>query len=386
MTMMTGTSGLGTARTIYADRGKIARMLSSQGKQIMGYYCSYPPLEMITAMDFVPFRIQGSMDEPITKADSRLPTIVCPIIRSSLDLALKGKYDFISGFVGAHSCDCQEKFCRIMEYSMDLSFFHYIDMPHVLHNISFDHFKEKLNIFQANMEKYTGRKMDLNRLNTEIHLHNLQRALVRELYDLQKHDPPLLSGSEILQIMISLMCLPVEEGFIMLKEIIEEVKARTDGPVAKKARLMIWGSPMTETGLIDMIEGLDANVVMDDMCVGSRHFFPDVAVTEDPMDAIARRYLGEIKCPRTFRESTTSFENDLIDRFGYLRDFAVNWKVDGVILQSVRYCDSHGYELPALKGFLKKLNLPAIYLEHDYTKSAAAPLKTRVEAFLETIS
>jgi benzoyl-CoA reductase subunit C len=377
--------GLDRAKEIYQDRGLRARALKDEGKSIMGYYCSYPPIEMITAMDFVPFRVQGSMKEPITKADSSIPTIVCPIIRSSLDLALKGKYDFLEGFVAAHSCDCQEKFCRIWDHEIALPFNHHIDMPHVIRDNSFDQFKDKLNIFKKALESHTGKTMDPERVKDEVRIHNRQRALVRNLYELRKEDPPLISGSEILEIMIALMCLPIEEGSEMVEEIIDEVKTREDGPGDKNTRLMLWGSPLTETNLIEMIESLDAHIVMDDMCVGSRHFWSDVKVTDDPLDGIAKRYLSDINCPRTFRESAASFEAEMESRFGYLKAFAKDWKVDGVLLQSVKYCDTHGYEVPALKTFFEKMGIPAMYLEHEYTMVAEAQLKNRVEAFLELL-
>ncbi len=378
--------GFAKARKIYEDRGLRARELKAEGKKIMGYYCSYPPLELITGMDFVPFRVQGSINEAITKADSSIPTIVCPIIRSSLDMAMKGKYDFMEGFVTAHSCDCQEKFCRIWEHELKLPFHHYIDMPHVVRENSFEQFKEKLIMFQKAMEAYTGRALDRERIQQEIRVHNRQRALVRKLYDLRKENPPLLSGAENLEIMIALMCMPIEEGSIMLEEIIQEALSRGNGPGEKDTRLMLWGSPLTETNLIQMIESLNAHVVMDDICVGTRHYWADVEATSDPMDGIVKRYLSEIKCPRTFRESSSTFEEEMESRFGYLKDFARDWHVDGILLQSVKYCDTHGYEVPALKAYFEKIGLPAMYLEHEYTMAAEAQLKNRVEAFLEIIA
>ena len=145
-----------------------------------------------------------------------------------------------------------------------------------------------------------------------------------------------------------------------------------------------------DTALIEMIESVGANVVMDDTCVGSRAYWPDVELTDDPLDGLAYRYLVELKCPRTFREATfgeTKKDNivDLESRFGYIRDYAKEWDVNGVILQSVRYCDIHGYEVPALKDYLDHIGLPNIYLEHDYSEAALAPLRTRVQAFLEVI-
>ena len=76
---------------------------------------------------------------------------------------------------------------------------------------------------------------------------------------------------------------------------------------------------------------------------------------------------------------------DLESRFGYLRDYAKEWDVKGVILQSLRYCDTHGYEVPGIKDYLDNIGLPNIYLEHDYSEAALAPLRTRVQAFLEML-
>ena len=203
-------------------------------------------------------------------------------------------------------------------------------------------------------------------------------------------NPPLISGTETLQVLVALMSLPVEEGSRLLKEVIDEIRARTNGPAKKSARLLVWGPVIHETPLIEMIENLDANVVMDDTCVGSRAYFDDVKLTEDPIDGLAHHYLVDINCPRTFREGSRgkakgNHTTDLDIRFGYLGRFAREWKVDGIILQSVRYCDSHGYELPAIKEFLDRANLPCMYLEHMNTGSGLAPLKTRVQAFLEII-
>ena len=70
--------------TLYQDYGKRARELNSEGKKLVGYVCSFVPIELITAAGCVPFRIRGDISEPITKGDTLLETIVCPFIRSCL--------------------------------------------------------------------------------------------------------------------------------------------------------------------------------------------------------------------------------------------------------------------------------------------------------------
>lgn len=382
--------GLARAGAIYHDRSRRARQLKAQGQRVIGYFCAYPVLEMMTALELVPYRILGDAEEPITKADACMPTMVCPFVRSALDLGLKKKYDFFDGVVMAHSCDVAEKMAHIWNTYLRPSYFHFIDTPHTVQQSALDQHQELLKGFQKTLESFAEKELSLEKLRQAINIHNRQRALVRELYGLRKPDPPLISGGETLKVMVALMSLPVAEGNELLGQVISEVKERPGGPKPKPARLLVWGSILDNTALIDMMEQLEANLVMDDTCVGSRFYWPDVAPTKDPLEGLAHRYLVGLKCPRTFRgtvsgEARKDYRQDLESRFGYLKDYIKEWNINGVILQSMRYCDSHGYEVPAVKDYLSGIGLPSIYLEYDYSQAAPAQLKTRVQAFLELI-
>ena len=383
--------GLAKAREVYQDRPRRVLELRTEGKKIVGYLCIYPVLEMMTALDIVPYRIFGDMREPITKADTYLPTVVCPFLRSCLDLGLKGRYDFLDGIITSHICDVGASIGGLWNYAVQTPFSHHIDTPHTLHETSLKQQKALLVNLKEALEGFAGRKITTEALRDAIRVHNEQRALVRELYELKKSDPPLISGAETIQVIKANESLPVKEGNQLLREVISEVKDRKDGPQKKSARLLVWGSILDDTALMEMIEGLDANVVMDDTCVGSRPYFAGVEITGDPLDGLAYHYLVDIKCPRTFRTNSymdvrKDYMKDLEGRFGYLRDFAGDWKADGVIVQSVRYCDTHGYEVPGIRDYLDSVGVPSIYLEHDYTEGALAPLRTRVQGFLEIIS
>ena len=382
--------GLARVQEIYQDRPQRVKELKAEGKRVMGYLCIYPVVEMMTALDLVPYRIFGDMREPITKADTYLATVVCPFLRSLLDLGLKGKLDFLDGMVMAHICDVGAQMMSLWNHYVKTPYSHFIDTPHTDHKAAQEQHKRLLKDFQKSLESFTGKELSPGRLKEAIEAHNQQRALVRELYDLRKPDPPLISGTETLQVMIALMSLPVEEGSELLREVINEVKERKDGPLKKSARLLVWGPVIDDTALIEMIESLDANVVTDDMCVGSRAYFADVRLTDDPLDGLAYRYLVELKCPRTFKQSvfgeaSKDYMTDLKSRFSYLGDYAKDWKANGVVLEALRYCDSHGYEVPVLRDYLTSIGLPSIYLEHDYSEAALAPLRTRVQGFLEII-
>ena len=384
------TTGLSRVKEINQNRSQRVKDLKAEGKTVIGYLCIYPVLEMITAFDMIPYRIFGDMDEPITDADDYMPSIVCPFLRSILDLGLKGKYDFLDGAVMAHICDVGARTAHLWDVAVKTPYSHFLDIPHTNRENSRERLKELLVDFQKSLESFTGREMSPDKLRESVKKHNEQRTLVRELYDLKRPDPPLISGTETLQVMKALMSLPVEEGNALLMEVLTEVKERVNPVPEKPARLLVWGPVIDDVAFIEMIESLDASVVMDDTCVGSRAFFPDVPITDDPLDGLAYHYLEDIKCPRTLRDSnvdgtTKGYNADLETRFGYVGDFARYWNVNGVILQALRYCDSHGYEIPQIKDYLNNIGLPNIYLEHDYSKAALGPLMTRIQAFTEII-
>ena len=79
-----------------------------------------------------------------------------------------------------------------------------------------------------------------------------------------KPRPPLISGTETLRLIVALMSIPVEEGNELLKQVLQEVRERQNGPQQQSARLLVWGSIIDDIALVEMIEGLGANVVIDD--------------------------------------------------------------------------------------------------------------------------
>ncbi len=382
--------GLARVHEIYNHRDQRVKELKVNGKKIMGYVCLYPVTELVTAAGMIPYRIFGDMTEPITKADAHMASVVCPFMRSCLDIGMKGRYDFLDGVLFAHVCDVACMLPGMWRQSVPNSFTHFLDTPHTTHRSAREHFRDLVSDFRKTIEEYINQPLSDEMIKQAIALHNRQRAMVRELYELKKSDPPKISGVDTLKVLISLMSLPIAEGNELLKEVLDDVKNRSIAVMKKPARLLVWGSVIDDTALFDMIENLEANVVIDDTCVGSRAYFSDVPVTSDPLDGLAEYYLVALKCPRTLHDPVLNgnkkdYQKDIENRFGYLRDYVKDWQVNGAVLQSVRYCDCHGYEVPSVKDYLENLGIPSIYIEHDYSKSALAPLRTRIQGLTEII-
>jgi len=379
--------GLAKMEQLYRNRSARAKELRSEGKKIVGYFCCLTPVELLTAADLVPYRIMGGGQEALVKADAHLETIACPYTRSCLDLALRGEYDFLDGFVMSHGCDNLVNLYGIWKHHTKPPYAHFINTPHTVSQPSHDFFAAELGAFKTSLERLVGRELTSESLNKAIELHNENRALVRELFQLRNQDPPLLSGSEVTKTMVAVLTLPVKESSSLLRDVIKDATKRKEGPKKERARLVIYGSEMDSAELIEMIEECGANVVMDDLSIGSRPFWHDVEVTDTPLRSISDRYLDKITCPRLFKAPPDgTHESDLENRFGHIRDYARDYAADGVILHTIMYCDCFAFDLPDVREFLEKEGLPTLDIEDEYIGTNLPRLKTRVEAFLEMIS
>jgi len=377
--------GLSLVEKYYQDYGSRAGELKGEGKQIMGYLCAFVPLEMLTAAGFIPFRIIGDVNEPITKADAEMETIVCPLVRSCFDMWLKGRYKFLDGIVIPHACDSICRTYQIWQYTLNLPYSHFINMPHTTDDSSLKFYKVELETFRKSLGEFVGREISDQSLKEATQLYNQNRAKVRELYNLRKSSPPLISGVELAKTLIAAVSLPVDEATALIGDVIDEVKQRQPLSAPKSARLMVFGAQIDNVAFIELVEESGAWVVADDLCPGARESLTDVTPTADPIDGIAERYLRKIYCGRTYRERKGSYEDYMEERFGHLAAAIKDFKVDGVVLYIYKYCDPFGFEVPEIKSYIESKGVPVLYVEDEYSMSTIGRLRTRVQAFLEML-
>jgi len=378
---------LNTVERYYKDYGLRAKELKKEGKKIIGYVCSFVPLEIISASGCIPFRVRGNIHEPITTGDTLLETIVCPYYRSCFDLSVKQKYNFLSGMVIPHGCDSMVRSYSAWSYSLPYSYFHFVNIPTVCDESSFEFFSAELNTFRKSLGKFTGKEITNDDLAQAIRIYNENRDKVRALYEFRKVDPPLISGKELTMVLTIGSSLPIGESIALFDQVLAEIGQRGKSPINKGPRIFIDGACIDNIELIKLVEELGGNVVADTICNGARDYFPQTDVGRDPIDALAHRYLDKINCPKTYRENKTgTFEGDIASRFGDIGAYAREFKVDGAILYVYKYCDPFGFEVPARKAYYKSINIPLLHLEDVYSAGTISQLRTRVQAFLEMIS
>jgi len=369
---------------LYNERGSRAKELHNAGEKVIGYFCCFVPDEIITALGMIPYRIQGSQSDPIDEADALLEPMACPFARSCFNMALKGEYDFLDGFVAPHSCDTIERMYHIWHSNKPAPFNHMINVPHMLGPSSSEFYKNELQYFIHRLEEFAGRKLDNAKLKDAIKLYNRRRALLRELYDLRKENPPRVTGTEITKVLVAGMGIPGAEHIALVEALIDEVKKRPAPKPSGLPRIFLWGNEIDDAAFITLVEECGAHVVMDDLCTGTRAFWENTPETADPLDGLTARYIGT-HCPRSLSPQVGLRKEDLENRFGYMREFIAQWKASGAIFYIVRYCDTCELEGPDLREYLTALKLPVLMIEDDYSTSTIGQLRTRIQAFLEMI-
>ena len=370
----------------YSQYGLRAKELKGTGKKVVGYLSALGPVEIMTAAGVVPFRLKGNVSEVITKGDAFMETIVCPFVRNVFDAAVKGKFSFLDGMVLPHQCDSIDRTNEVWSYNLNLPYWHYLNLPHVTDDPSVEFTKELYRVFIGTLEKLTGQKITDEAIAKAVESHNENRRLMRDLYALRKTNPPLISGAEVMKVLVAAMSLPVEESSALVQAITKEVKQRTAKSDGKSARIMLIGDQIDDVAIIDAIEGAGASMVMDDLSIGAKMYWGDVDVTSDPVQGIAERYLRKLKIPTTFVGSKDTYQEILEERYGHMKTFISDFKVNGAILFIYKYCDPYGFEIPAMKSFIESTGTPVLYLEDEYSISTLARVKTRIEAFLEMIA
>ena len=88
------------------------KAMKDSGKQVVGLFCSFVPLELVYAAGLVPVGLCACTEEPIPAAEAHLPKNLCPLIKASYGFAVTDTcpYFYFSDLVvGETTCDGKKK-------------------------------------------------------------------------------------------------------------------------------------------------------------------------------------------------------------------------------------------------------------------------------------
>lgn len=356
----------------------------SAGKHVVGYTCSYIPDEILHAAGILPVRLRGLEAVATTIGDTYFGPFICSFPKCLLQLVGEGKYNFLDGAIVTPGCDsmrrldeCWRKCSDDHAGTLPGFFFHY-GVPHKVTSYSIDWFVDETKRLIQAIEAHFGVAITEEELRRSIATYNTGRSLQEKLETLRIRKAAAISGADTLAVILAGTTIPREIYNDLLGSYLDEIQSRVDEPT-DKLRLMFVGSVNDDVELVKVIEGDRAIVVADNLCFGSRSSADLVDEQGDPVEALAKRYLSHSECPRMFGGYKT--------RLGILRDKCEKAKVDGVILQNIRFCDLHGSENGLFERDLEAAGIPCIRIEREYGPLVEkGRIKMRIDAFLETLA
>jgi len=182
----------------------------------------------------------------------------------------------------------------------------------------------------------------------------------------------------MLAVTVAGSAMPQEVYNRLLSELLDDVR-KTDGRSGYRARLMVMGGELDNPEYIQVIEDQGGLVVTDTLCFGSRTLWEDVDESAgDPLTALAQYYVADRpSCARMFSEYRR--------RVDYAQKMIRDFRVDGVVYQRLSFCDTWGFEEYSVTNDFKEAQIPLLCMDREYVLSGIGQLKTRVQAFLETL-
>jgi benzoyl-CoA reductase subunit C len=360
------------SRTQYLDSAK------ARGIKAIGYLCSFVPPELMTAAGFLPVRITGDPLLDGGKASEYIEPNLCPYIRNCFELMLGKKYQGLDGVVLPAACDAVERIYGILSFQEAYEFLHFIHVPHTVTPSAIGFYRKELEIFVRKMEISFGVSISREKIGKAIDLHNENKEWVRKFYELGKEDPQM-NGGDMAKLLILGMSLSAVDYNRLLKSLYPSLSSgrKKEHPLRPLPRILLGGCITDNPSLIQLIEDCRARVVVDDTCIGTKTYF-NLVQGGDPLEALTDAYFTRFLCPRTYR--TPGKEG-----FAHLLHFISEFKIDGVIFYYLKSCDPHGFDYPLILDILRERNIPLLRIEDDYRLANQEALKTRIEAFVESI-
>jgi benzoyl-CoA reductase/2-hydroxyglutaryl-CoA dehydratase subunit BcrC/BadD/HgdB len=351
------------------SKGRRLKDAATQGKKIIGYFCTYTPVEIIHASGFLPVRIWGGVGK-VEKAYSLVPNFICPYMRLSLEGALNNEFSFLTGIVQGYTCDVACGLVNIWKENFELKLCHSLPLP-------YNDSQDSRMFLQAGLDELIHKLMDIGgrftqeSLKESLSLYEEIRSLLTWLFERRSQGSLPLTSGDVLTVVQAYFVTPPEEYLSMLKGLVKKLQ---DAPLSSSNGIpvLISGSVIEDTNAFELIERLGFKVVADDLCTGYRGFSPVSGHGEIPMERLMDRIMNRFPCPS---RSHTS------ERVPQLLDLVRASNAQGVIFLFQKFCTPHLADHPSISAALKDAGIPSILIEMDEAGLMEAQVATRLETF-----
>ena len=366
------------------DFGAARRWKSEKaGRKVIGYMPFYVPRELIHAAGALPLGIMGGGDQlEVIHGDAYYQSYICRIPRSTIELGVSKRLDFVDGMLFPSICDV----IRNLSGMWKLMFPDQCRRAMSICLKTSTTMSEARSIAPTSKSCVTGLQGSRGRTATDeavrasIGLFNENRALIRELYALRAATPWKAPSTEVYLLLRAGLTLPVEEHNALVRSYIDAARSQ-ERPMKDNSRVVINGvfCEQPPLNLIKAIELSGCYIVDDDFMLVTRWEKSDVALTGDPIAALASAYL------HNSLSTSAKYEPDIAKKGAYLVESVRANRAEGVIFAMPSFCDPALLERPMLQNALKAASIPYIAFKYAENSGQMQPIREQAGTFADSI-
>lgn len=360
-----------------------------EGKPLVGTFCIFVPEEIIVGADGACYGLCGGAEFSIADAERDLPRNICPLIKSAYGFKVQRTcpYTQASDFIyGETSCEAKKKTWEILN---EIHPTHVMHIPQMKREKEKALWKSEIYDFKKHIESIIGRELSFEELKKGIEIINKKREAMQRLDKLRGMYPDVvpISGKDGLLVnQISFYDDP-ERFTQKVNELCDELEERIKKGISvvpkDTPRIMVIGTPMAPPNwkLHHIVETTGGVIINEEACIGHRYYKDNietegVKTVDDLMEKMLERYM-KIDC------ACFTPNEGRIDK---IIKMYKEREADGIIYYSLSFCHTYNVESKKVIDRLQAENIPVLRIESDYSMEDMGQIKTRVEAFLESIS
>jgi benzoyl-CoA reductase subunit C len=352
------------------------------GRKVVGYMPIYVPREIIHAANMLPLGIVGGGDQlEVIHGDAYYQSYICRIPRSTIELGLSGRLDFVDGMLFPSICDVIRNLSGMWKLMFPNVYSRYFDVPqNYRDDIGGNYYIKELAELRDDLAKIRGQPITDEELRRSIQLYNENRRLIRDLYAFRAERPWQAPATEVYLIVRAGLVLPVEEHSEMVRDYLEAARS-DERPMRDNCRIVLTGT-FCEQPPLNLIKSLELSgcyVVDDDLLLITRWLTDDVAIEGNPLDNLSRAFLHH-------SESTAAkYEPSQKEKGQHLVRAVKRSAAEGVIFACPSFCDPALLERPMLQHVLKDAGIPYIAFKYAENSGQMQPIREQAGTFADSI-
>jgi benzoyl-CoA reductase/2-hydroxyglutaryl-CoA dehydratase subunit BcrC/BadD/HgdB len=360
----------------------LVKQAVAAGRHAIGYNCFSVPEPLLEVGPFFGVRMRAPQVASTEDANYYLGAYLCSYSRSILQAMLEGQYRFLDGMVFTVSCvhiarAGQHEGILGLDKQKDPFVYHVIEMPRKEFEPSTEEAVARIRRVADDMAEKFDADMSDGALCAAIAKHNEFTRLLKEISDFRLLDNPPITGTEWHTVYVATKTAPHD----LLVEPLQNLKAALESRKPDRAvqpRVMVMGSTLDNPAFTKLIEDQGCRVVADRYCFGSLPGMEQIPEEGDPYENLIRHYLATTECPRMMEQSE--------GRFDYAAKLLHDYRANGVIFETMKFCDLWGYEAVLNLRRIKEAGVPVVRIEREYQLTGEGQFATRVQAFVESLA